>query len=132
MSSDSVRYSGLPFNRPGDKILLLRDTKTNRAGDIMEALSNFFEAINGFLGVQAPGELLMHPVFICLCVLGFVAAILMRMKYMALAIAALVGGAFVFHYTYPENTADLAGLIKFLAAMGGLALVLIYLGFIRD
>jgi hypothetical protein len=132
MSSDSARDSGLPFAWSGDRIRLLRDMKLPRNGDIMEALSNFFEGINGFLGVQGPGDLLMHPVFIGLCVAGFIAALLMRMKFMALAIAALVGGALVFHYTYPESSADLTGLIKFLVSMGALALVLIYLGFIRD
>ncbi len=98
----------------------------------METLANFFESINRFLGVHGPGELVMHPVFIGLCIAGFIISLVMRMKFMSLAIAALVGGALIFHYFYPASGSDLAGLMKFLAAMGGLALVLIYLGFIRD
>ena len=98
----------------------------------METLGNFFDSINRLLGVQGPGELIMHPVFIGLCVVGFICALAMRMKYMALAIAALMGGALVFHYTYPASSADLPELFKFLASIGALALLLIYFGFIRD
>jgi len=95
-------------------------------------MASFFEWINELLGVRSASELVFHPVFIGFCVVAFVASILLHMKYFALAIAALMGGALIFQYLYPANTADLVALMKFLAAMGGLALLLIYIGFVRD
>lgn len=98
----------------------------------METMSNFFEWINRLLGVSGPGELVMHPVFLGLCVLAFIYSLVTRMKYFALILAGLMGGAVIVHYLYPEQSSDLTELIKFIAAMGGLALLLVYLGFIRD
>jgi hypothetical protein len=43
-----------------------------------------------------------------------------------------MGGALIFHYLYPEQGSNLGSLLTFIAAMGGLVLVLVYLGFIRD
>jgi hypothetical protein len=98
----------------------------------METMSDFFEWINGLLGVTGPRELVMHPVFLGLCLAVFIYAVLTRMKYLALTLAGLMGGALIFNYLYPEQGSDLGSLLTFIAAMGGLVLVLVYLGFIRD
>jgi hypothetical protein len=98
----------------------------------METMSNFFESINRLLGVTGPGELVMHPAFLGLCFAVFVYAVFTRMKYFALTLAGLMGGAVIFHYLYPEQGSNLGDLLTFVAAMGALVLVLVYLGFIRD
>ncbi len=46
-----------------------------RIGEKMEALTNFFEAINKLLGVSTPGELLFHPVFLGICIALFIYAL---------------------------------------------------------
>jgi hypothetical protein len=38
----------------------------------------------------------------------------------------------IFHYLYPEQSSNLNDLLTFIVAMGLLALLLVYLGFIRD
>jgi hypothetical protein len=98
----------------------------------METLANFFESINRLFGVSGPAELVMHPVFLGFCFVAFVYAVVTHMKYFALALAGLMGGAIIFHYLYPEESSNLSDLMGFVAAMGALALVLVYLGFIRD
>ncbi len=98
----------------------------------METLANFFEWINRLFGVSGPGELVMHPIFLGFCFVAFVYAVVTHMKYFSLALAGLMGGALIFHYLYPEESSNLGDLMGFVAAMGGLALVLVYLGFIRD
>jgi hypothetical protein len=98
----------------------------------MEALTNFFEAINKFLGVSTPGELLFHPVFVGTCIVLFLYALFTGMRYFAVVMAGFMGGAAIIHYMYPENASDLAQLMKFVAAMGGLGLVLVYFGFLRE
>ena len=98
----------------------------------METMSNFFESINRLLGVSGPGELVMHPAFLGLCFAVFVYAVITRMKYFALILAGVMGGAVIFHYLYPEQGSNLGDLLRFIAAMGGMVLVLVYLGFIRD
>jgi hypothetical protein len=98
----------------------------------METMSNFFESINRLLGVSGPGELIMHPVFLGLCFAFFIYAVVTRMKYFALILAGVMGGAVIFHYMYPAEGSNLRDLLSFIAAMGGLVLVLVYLGFIRD
>jgi len=98
----------------------------------METLAKFFDSINRLLGVSTPGELIFHPVFIGFCIVAFIYCFLTRMKYFAIAIGGLMGGAAIVHYLYPSNTSHLGELIKFLAAMGGLALLLVYIGFVRD
>lgn len=98
----------------------------------METMSNFFEWINRLLGVSGPGELIMHPAFLGLCFAFFIYAVLTRMKYFALSLAGLMGGAVIFHYLYPAEGSNLRDLLSFIAAMGGMVLVLVYLGFIRD
>lgn len=98
----------------------------------MEAMANFFESINRFLGVGGPGELVMHPVFLGICLAAFIYALVTHMKYFALILAGLMGGAVIFHYLYPAEGSNLGDLLSFIVAMGGLALVLVYLGFIRD
>jgi hypothetical protein len=95
-------------------------------------MSNFFESINRFLGVTGPGELIMHPAFLGLCFAVFVYCVVTRMKYFALALAGVMGGAVIFHYLYPAEGSNLRDLLTFVAAIGGLVLVLVYLGFIRD
>ncbi len=98
----------------------------------METMAKFFDSINRLLGVSTPGELIFHPVFIAVCVIAFIYFVLTRMKYFAIAVGGLVGGAVIVHYLYPSNTSNLTELMKFLAAMGGLGLVLVYIGFVRD
>jgi hypothetical protein len=98
----------------------------------METMANFFESINRFLGVTGPGELVMHPAFLGVCFVVFVYALVTRMKYFALILAGVMGGAVIFHYLYPAEGSKLGDLLTFVAAMGGLVLVLVYLGFIRD
>jgi hypothetical protein len=98
----------------------------------METMANFFESINRLLGVTGPGELVMHPAFLGLCFAVFVYAVITRMKYFALILAGVMGGAVIFHYLYPEQGSNLGDLLRFIAAMGGMVLVLVYLGFIRD
>ena len=98
----------------------------------METMSNFFEWINRLLGVSGPGELVMHPAFLGLCFAVFVYAVITRMKYFALILAGVMGGAVIFHYLYPEQGSNLGDLLRFIAAMGGMVLLLVYLGFIRD
>ncbi|MGO9570670.1 MAG: hypothetical protein ACLP5H_24330 [Desulfomonilaceae bacterium] len=98
----------------------------------MESMSNFFESINRLLGVSGPGELVMHPVFLGLCVVAFIYTLVTHMKYFSLILAGLMGGAVIFHYLYPDQSSNLGDLLSFVVAMGLLALVLVYLGFIRD
>lgn len=98
----------------------------------MEALTNFFEAINKLLGVSTPGELLFHPVFLGVCIALFIYALATGMRYFAVVMAGFMGGAAIIHYMYPENASDLAQLMKFVAAMGALGLVLVYFGFLRE
>ncbi|AFM24000.1 hypothetical protein [Desulfomonile tiedjei] len=98
----------------------------------METMSNFFEAINRFLGVSTPGELVFHPVFMGVCIVIFLYTLFTGMKYFAVGLAAIMGGAAIIHYFYPENSSNLSELIKFVGIMGAFALVLIYFGFVRD
>jgi len=98
----------------------------------MEAMAEFFEWINSLLGVKSGSELIFHPVVIGLFVVMFIYSVIMRMKYFALSIAGIVGGAAIFVYMFPADSSNLSELLKFVAAMGGLGLVLLYLGFIRD
>lgn len=98
----------------------------------METLANFFESINSALGVKGPGELVFHPIFIGSCVVAFIYFVLTRMKYFALLVGGLMGSAVIVHYWYPKNTSNLTELVYFLGAMGVLALLLVYIGFVRD
>ncbi len=101
-------------------------------GEKMEALANFFEAINKFLGVSTPGELLFHPVFLGACIILFIYALATGMRYFAVIMAGLMGSATIIHYMYPESASDLSALIKFVAVMGAFGLVLVYFGFLRE
>lgn len=98
----------------------------------METLAQFFDRINELLGVSGPGELIFHPVFIGLCLAALIYSVIKGYKFSALAIFGLLVGGVIFNYLYPEDSSDLHELIKFLAAMGGLALVIVYLGFVRE
>lgn len=98
----------------------------------MEAMAHFFDWINSLLGVESGSELLFHPIVIALFLIGFVYSVFMHMKYFSIGIAGVMGGALIVKYFFPEDTSNLPELIKFVAAMGGLALVLLYLGFIKD
>ena len=69
----------------------------------MQALSNFFESINQFLGVSSPGELLFHPAFIGLCLVLFIYATWVGIKYVSLPIGALMGGGIIYHYLWPKG-----------------------------
>ncbi len=120
------------FVRPRDRIRLILHRILCLKGDIMEALANFFESINKALGVKGPSELIFHPVFIGSCVIAFIYFVIARMKYFALAVGGLMGGSLVVHYLYPTSTQNLSQLIQFLGALGVLALVLVYVGFVRD
>jgi hypothetical protein len=98
----------------------------------METMSKFFESINRLLGISTPSELIFHPVFLIFCAIAFIYFVVTRMKFFALAVGGLVGGAVVVHYLYPSNTSNLTELVQFVGAMGVLALVLVYVGFVRD
>ena len=102
------------------------------AGAIMEAMTNFFEWLNRLFGVKGPGELLFNAIFVGICIAVFIYCVIKGWKFFSLAILGLLGGALIFHYFYPDKGSDLTQLITFLAAMGGLLLVLIYLGFVRE
>jgi hypothetical protein len=123
----------LPFHLAHDKVASASSVfSLNQSGDVMETMTNFFEWINRLLGVSGPGELVMHPVFLGFCVLAFVYAVVTRMKYFAITLAGLMGGAVIFHYLYPAESSNLGDLVTFIAAMGAWALLLVYLGFVRD
>lgn len=98
----------------------------------METMASFFDWINSLLGIKTPGELIFHPAFLGFCIIAFIYFLITGMKYFAIALGGLVGGATIVHYLYPSSTSNLTELIQFLAAMGGLALVLVYIGFVRD
>ena len=98
----------------------------------METLANFFDWINDLLGVSGSGELVTHPVFIGLCVIIFVYALLTGQKFMALGIFGLISGGLTYYYLYPKGTVQLYDLLSFLAVLGVIALVIIYFGFIRE
>jgi hypothetical protein len=100
--------------------------------EAMETLSKFFEWLNRLFGVQGPGELIFHPVFIGICVALFLYAIVKRMQFLTLAVGGLMGGALIVNYLYPANVSHLTDLIVFIGAMGGLALVLVYFAFVRE
>jgi hypothetical protein len=99
---------------------------------LMETLGHFFESINQLLGVTGPGELIFHPVFIGICVVLFLYGVFAGKKVLAVGLGGLMAGALVFKYLYPEDASQLGTLIKFLAAMGGVALLVVYFGFVRE
>ena len=98
----------------------------------METLASIFDWFNEFLGVSGAGQLVVHPVFIGFCVAFLLYAFITGQKFLGLAMVGLLGGGVITHYLYPSGHAHLSDLLKFIAAMGGLALLLIYFGFIRD
>ena len=98
----------------------------------METLTNFFDWINDLLGVSSGAELAMHPVFIGFCVLILVYALLSGQKYIALGLFGLLAGSASYYYLYPKDSVALFDLLTFLAAMGAIALVIIYFGFIKE
>ncbi len=98
----------------------------------MQALANFFDAINRRLGVTGPNDLMVHPVFIGFCILLLLYSLYAGLKVMAIILTGILGTGVIIHYLYPANPSDLGELFKFVGAMGGLALVLVYFGFIRE
>ncbi len=98
----------------------------------METLANFFDWINDLLGVSGSGELVTHPVFIGFCILVFVYAWLTGQKYIALGVFGVLAGGIAYYYLYPKGAVQIYDLLMFLAAMGAIALVIIYFGFIRE
>ncbi len=98
----------------------------------MDTLASIFDWINDFLGVTGAGQLVIHPIFIGFCVILLLYAFFTGQKYIGLAMVGLLGGGVITHYLYPPGQPQLTDLLYFLAAMGGLVLILIYLGFIRD
>lgn len=98
----------------------------------MDALANLFESINRLLGVKGPGELVFHPVFIGICAAIFIYAVVTGVKFLAVGLGGLMGGALIFHYLYPADASNLGELLKFISAMGGLALLVVYFGFVRE
>jgi hypothetical protein len=98
----------------------------------MQTLADFFERINEALGVSTPTEMLFSPYFIGLCVVIFIYALYKGWKPFYLAIGALMGFALLHRHLYPESSSDLTSLIYFLGACALWALVLIYLGFVKD
>ena len=98
----------------------------------METLASFYDYINSILGISTPGELIFHPAFLGFCIIAFIYFVITGMRYFALCLGGLVGGAAVVHYLYPSSASNLTELIKFVGAMGVLALILVYIGFVKD
>jgi hypothetical protein len=98
----------------------------------MQSLANFFDSLNETLGVKTPTELLFSPYFIGLAVVIFIYALYMGWKVFYLAIGALMGFALIYRHLYPQSSSDLSALVYFLGACALWALVLIYLGFVKD
>lgn len=98
----------------------------------MQSLAKFFDSINEWLGVKSPAELLFNPYFIGLCVVIFIYSLYKGWKPFYLAIGALMGFSLIYKHLYPGSSADLGGLVYFLGACALWALVLIYLGFVKD
>jgi hypothetical protein len=98
----------------------------------METLANFFEAINRLLGISGPGELVVHPVFIGICIVGFLYTLFTGMKYFAVGIAGVLGTTVITHYLYPQDTSNLGDLLTYVAVLGAMAIALVYFGFIRE
>jgi hypothetical protein len=97
----------------------------------MQTLAEFFESINSWLGVESGLELVFNPYFLGLSLAAFLYAVIKGWKYLACIIAGMVGTAVIINYLFPQDTTDLIQLVKFVGACGGLAIVLIYVGFIR-
>jgi hypothetical protein len=53
-------------------------------------------------------------------------------KWLYLPIATVLGGGVIYNYLYPQDSSQLGDLLGFLGAMGALALVVVYFGFIRN
>lgn len=98
----------------------------------MESLAHFFDWINQMLGVKNSTELVFHPYFLGLILAMFIYAVIIRWKVFYLGIAGLLGLSICVKYLYPEDTSNLFELLKFLAACGGVGMLLIFFGFIRD
>ena len=98
----------------------------------METLMNFFDWINDLLGVSSAAELATHPVFIGFCVLFLIYAWFSGQKYIALGLFGLLAGSAGYYYLFPKDSAALFDLLFFLLVMGAVALIIIYLGFIRE
>lgn len=101
-------------------------------GSVMETMAEFFDWINDLLGVKDQKELVLHPVFLGLCVAVFVYTLIKGWKSFYLTIAGFLGIIVISYYFYPVDSSDLRALLKFLGLVGVLALVLIYLGFVRE
>ena len=95
-------------------------------------MARFFDAINKFLGVEKPSDLVFHPVFIGICIALFIYSIIKGWKFFAVGIYFILAGGIVFYYLYPSEASQLGELIKFLGAMGIVGLIGVYFGFIRD
>ncbi|MBI5569994.1 MAG: hypothetical protein HY914_08625 [Desulfomonile tiedjei] len=98
----------------------------------MDSLAQLFEAFNKFVGVSSPGELVFNPVFIGICLLLFIYALLTGQKYVSLPVGGIMGGGVIWHYLYPKEGSGLGDLVQFIGAMCVLGLLLVYVGFIRD
>ncbi len=98
----------------------------------MEAMAEFFEWLNRMLGVEGPADLIFNPWFIGLMILGFIYSFIKGWKFFTIGIFALMGGAVIYKYTFPEDTSDLRALLSFMGSLGVLSLVIIYLAFIRE
>ncbi|MFC1833300.1 hypothetical protein ACFL2Q_01030 [Thermodesulfobacteriota bacterium] len=98
----------------------------------MESVTKLFESFNEFLGIEKASDLLSNPIFIAICVAFLVYSLIKGWKIFSLGILAMLGGALIVVHLYPEDTSNLAELMKFFGAMGGMALVIIYFGFIRE
>jgi hypothetical protein len=98
----------------------------------MQSLANFFEWINRLLGVSSPGELVVHPVFIGICVILFLYAVARRNKFLTIGLGGMMGSAAIIHYLYPKDASNLTDLVTFIAAMGLFALLLLYFGLVRE
>jgi len=98
----------------------------------METLANFFDRINDLLGVSSAAELATHPIFIGFCVLVLIYAWLSGQKFVSLGLFGLLAGSACYYYLFPKGSVQLYDLLVFLAAMGAIALIIIYFGFIKE
>jgi hypothetical protein len=99
----------------------------------MQGMTHFFESINRYLGVGGPGDLIFHPAFVGLCLVIFIYATWVGMKYISIPIGGLMGGGVIYHYLWPKgDSSGLGDLLTAFGAFGALALLLVYVGFIRE
>jgi hypothetical protein len=98
----------------------------------MEALARFYDKINAMMGVKSTEDLVFHPWFIGLLVVGFLYGAWKGYKWLSVPILGIGGTAALYHYMWPSDTTKILELVKFFIAAAGMGVVLVYLAFIRE